>query len=269
MQRIAIYSVPRSGSTWLGELFNSHPDVIYKYQPLFSYSFKGRLTPSSSQKEIINFFKEIGSSQDDFLNQTESRKNGKMPVFTKSFSPSTIIYKEVRYLHIIENLLKKDKELKIIGLIRNPFAVIHSWLNAPKEFRTDLGWNELEEWKTAPKKNLDKSEEFNGFEKWKETALLFLRLEDKFPNQFKIIYYKDLLNKTEDCLRELFQFCNLPFSRITKNFILESQIKENRDKYSVYKTKLTDDDWKNKLNPIIIKEIEKDIFNTELEKYFN
>lgn len=269
MQRIAIYSVPRSGSTWLGELFNSHPSVIYKYQPLFSYAFKSRLTPSSSRKEIIDFFSEIGTTEDNFLDQTEARKNGKMPVFIKSLSPSTIVYKEVRYLHIIENLLKQDHELKVIGLIRNPFAVIHSWLNAPKEFRTDLGWNELEEWKTAPKKNLNKPEEFNGFEKWKEAAFLFLKLEDKFPNQFKTIYYNDLLNKTEDSISDLFQFCNLPFTEITKNFITESQIKENKDAYSVYKTKLTDDEWKNKLNPIIIKAIEKDLINTELEKYFN
>lgn len=267
MQRIAIYSVPRSGSTWLGELFNSHPSIIYKYQPLFSYAFKSRLTPSSSRKEIIDFFSEIGTTEDNFLDQTEARKNGKLPVFIKSLSPSTIVYKEVRYLHIIENLLKQDHELKVIGLIRNPFAVIHSWLNAPKEFRTDLGWNELEEWRFAPKKNFNNPEEFNGFEKWKEVTLLFLRLEKEFPNQFKIVYYNSLLNETENTMRGLFQFCNLPFTEETKNFIEESQIKENKDAYSVYKTKMNDDEWKDLLNPIIIEEIKKELMNTEFEKY--
>lgn len=269
MQRVAIHSVPRSGSTWLGELFNSNPDVIYKYQPLFSYAFKSKLTPSSSKNDIIQFFKAIAVKEDDFLDQKEARKNGKMPVFEKANNYTTIVYKEVRYHHILENLLKQDSEIKIIGLIRNPFAVIHSWLNAPKEFRKDLGWNELEEWRFAPKKNLNKPEEFNGFEKWKEVASLFLRLEKEFPNQLKIVYYNDLLNKTENTIIELFQFCNLSFTEDTKNFITESQIKENQDAYSVYKTKLNDDEWKDSLNPIIFKEIEKELMNTELEKYCN
>ena len=59
MQRIAIHSVPRSGSTWLGQIFNSSSLVIYKYQPLFSYAFKGRLSPQSTNNKIVQFFDEI------------------------------------------------------------------------------------------------------------------------------------------------------------------------------------------------------------------
>lgn len=267
MNRIAIHSVPRSGSTWLGEIFNSHPEVIYKYQPLFSYAFKGRLTTSSTQTEIFNFFKEIAITNDDFIDQSEARKNGKMPVFKKSVTPTTVVYKEVRYHHVIENLLAKDSDLKVIGLIRNPYAVVYSWLNAPKEFRKDLGWNEIEEWRYAPKKNLNKPEEFNGFEKWKEVTSLFIRLENKFPSQFKIVYYKDLLNETENTIKELFHFCNLEYTENTKKFIKECQVTEHKDAYSVYKTKINDDEWKDLLNPIIIEEIKKELMNTEFEKY--
>ncbi len=269
MQRIAIHSVPRSGSTWLGELFNSHPDLIYKYQPLFSYAFKNRLTQTSSKQDIIDFFNEISTSNDDFINQTEARKNDKMPIFYKSPNPIGIVYKEVRYHYIIENLLKKDHQLKVIGLIRNPYAVVQSWLNAPKEFRKDLGWKELEEWRYSNKKNLNKSEEFNGFEKWKEVALLFSKLEKQFPNQFKIVYYKDLLNDTESCIKDVFQFCNLSYTEPTKTFINKSKVIENKDAYSVYKAKIDDTEWKKCLNPIIINEIKTDLMNTELEKYCN
>lgn len=267
MNRIAIHSVPRSGSTWLGEIFNSHPEVIYKYQPLFSYAFKGKLTTSSTQTEIFNFFKEIAQKNDEFLDQTTARNSGKMPTFKKTTNPTAVIYKEVRYHHILENLLTQDTNLKVIGLIRNPYAVVYSWLNAPKEFRKDLGWNEIDEWRFAPKKNLNKPEEYNGFEKWKEAAYLFLKLEKKFPTQFKIVYYNDLLNNTENTIKNLFQFCNLQFTENTKTFIIESQKKEYKDAYSVYKTKNSDDEWKGKLNPIIIDEIEKELMNTALEKY--
>lgn len=268
MQRIAIHSVPRSGSTWLGELFNSNPHVIYKYQPLFSYSFKNRLTPISSRKEIIDFYEELIATNDDFTDQIEARENGKMPAFKKSIKPKAIAYKEVRHHHILENLLQQDNEIKVIGLIRNPFAVIYSWLNASKEFRKDLGWDELEEWRYAHKKNLNKIEEFNGFDKWKDVTAMFLKLEKKFPHQFKIVYYNDLLNETENTIKELFQFCNLLLTETTKKFIIESQLKENTDAYSVYKIKKDDHNWKDKLNPTIIKEIEKELINTEFEKYY-
>ena len=52
---IALFGVPRSGTSWLGQIFDSCPDVIYKYQPLFSYAFKNRLNMQSSFDEISNF----------------------------------------------------------------------------------------------------------------------------------------------------------------------------------------------------------------------
>jgi hypothetical protein len=172
MKKVAIHSVPRSGSTWLGSIFDSHPNVAYRYQPLFSYTHKGVLTPNSSKKEIDTFFQDILYTTDDFVLQKAAIEAGKIPSFFKE-SPTHIVYKEVRYHHILSNLLEQDNEIIVIGLIRNPFAVIHSWLNAPKEFRKDLGWKEMEEWQFAPKKNLNKPEEFNGFEKWKEVRDLF------------------------------------------------------------------------------------------------
>ncbi|NJL77038.1 MAG: hypothetical protein HC892_20515 [Saprospiraceae bacterium] len=79
--------------------------------------------------------------------------------------------------------MNQDKGVKIVGLIRNPLSVINSWLKAPKEFKRELGWNELEEWRYAPSKNLDRKEEFNGFEKWKEVALLFIQLQQVYPEK--------------------------------------------------------------------------------------
>ena len=40
MRHLALFGCPRSGTSWLGQIFNSAPDVAYRYQPLFSYEFK-------------------------------------------------------------------------------------------------------------------------------------------------------------------------------------------------------------------------------------
>jgi len=262
MKKIAIHSVPRSGSSWLGQIFNSSPHVIFKYQPLFSYAFKDFLNEKSSRKEIDKFFKEIAIRNDDFLDQTYQIEKGNNPVFKKNENPDFTVYKEVRYHHILSNMLKVDPDVKVVGLIRNPFAVINSWLKSPREFRSDLGWNVNEEWRYANKKNSNKKEEFYGFEKWKEVCLLFNELHVKYPDRFYLLKYDDLLHKTNEIAHDLFMFFEIPINNQTEEFINSSRAINKEDPYSVFKIKKEDDKWKGELEETIAKQI-----LVETEKY--
>jgi len=267
MKRIAIHSVPRSGSSWVGQIFNSSPSVIFKFQPLFSYALKSFLNENSSKQEIDRFFKKLTIIKDDFIDQIEQINNGNYPIFSKT-EPEIICYKEVRYHYILENLLEKDEDIKIIGIVRNPYAVISSWLKASKEFKKELNWKELEEWRFAPKKNNCRIEEYNGYEKWKEVAGMFLDFEKKFPNNFYLLKYSDLLANTQDSVKKIFSFCEIEYSPQTERFISESLTTNKTDAYSVYKKKnKVDIEYKKFLNVEIINEISKDIKNTELEKF--
>src|SRR5690606_40273459 len=105
MQKIAIHSVPRSGSTWLGNIFNSHPNVIFKYQPLFSYAFKEYLTEDSDAERINTFFQEIANADDIFMDQEEAIANGIVPNFKRKENPTHICYKKVRYHNILPNMV--------------------------------------------------------------------------------------------------------------------------------------------------------------------
>ena len=265
LYKVAIFSVPRSGSSWLGQIFNSSPNVAYRFQPLFSYAFKARLDEKSSTVEIDQFHNDILSSDDDFLLQKKNITGNHLYEFEKK-AITHLVWKEVRYLNIIENLLKKY-DIKIISLVRNPFAVISSWLKAPKEFRKDLGWKELEEWKYAKKKNLNKKEEFNGFEKWKEVAHLFLKLEAKYPTKFIILKYNTLFQKTIETTERIFNFVDLNMTNQTIEFIKESKSRDDDDPYGVFKIRENDDNWKIELDKLIVKEIFNELNNTELEKF--
>ena len=64
---IGIHGVPRSGTNWLGQIFNSQPNVNFKFQPLFSYAFKDYLDENSTEEEIQQFFEEIAISDNYFL----------------------------------------------------------------------------------------------------------------------------------------------------------------------------------------------------------
>ncbi len=265
MKKVAIHSVPRSGSSWLGEIINSHPSVNYNYQPLFSYAFKSFLDEHASQEKIQAFFSKISNNTDPFVKQLEAREKGKLPQFEKNETFTHIVYKEVRYHHIIENLLEKDNDLKVIGLIRNPNSVINSWLKAPKEFRPDLGWEIKKEWRYAPSKNLDKKEEFNGYEKWKEVYFLFNKLQKIYSDRILIVSYDDLIANTENEVCKIFSFLELELHEQTKNFI--SSQKEDVDTYSVNKIKTTDEQWKNELPSYIQKEIHKDLLINSIKTY--
>jgi len=267
MKRIAIHSVPRSGSTWLGNIFNSNSHLAFRYQPLFSYAFKNALNEKSSKQEIINFFNKIKNSNDDFINQTDGIKRGTIPDFKKN-NITHICYKEVRYHNLLTNLIKTDDEMRVIGLVRNPLAVINSWLNAPKEFKKELEWKIEDEWRFAPRKNLNKKEEFHGFEKWIEVTHVFLNLQTKYPDRFYLLNYSDLLEKKQQITKGLFDFCELNMEPQTIDFLEISNKKENQDAYSVFKKKTNDNAWQDSLPKYIINEVIEDKNFQELNTKF-
>lgn len=267
MKNIAIHSVPRSGSTWLGNIFNSHPKVKFSYQPLFSYAFKDRISENSTSKEISEFLNDIFISEDEFINQKAAQEKGLVPIFKKDNVLTINCYKEVRYHHILKNLLEQNNEIKVIGLVRNPLATINSWLKAPREFRADLDWKVEDEWRYSNKKNLNKPEEFNGFEKWKEVTTLFEQLLNDFPKRFYLLKYDSLLDDKVSAIKDVFKFCELDFNQQTLDFLNISVEKNHDNAYSVYKQKTRDDSWVNELPKFIQDEITTDLKGTNLEKF--
>ena len=159
--KVAIHGVPRSGTSWIGEILNSSPHTAYRFQPLFSYTLRDFLTNASTREDIDLFFQELLHIDDAFINQTVKRQSGDFPQFNKG-EITHVVYKEVRYINILFNMMRRAEDVHLCAVIRNPLSVINSWLMAPREFRADLGWSELEEWRYALKKNLNRPEEFNG-----------------------------------------------------------------------------------------------------------
>lgn len=228
IQNVAIFGAPRSGTTWLGQLFNSSPNTLYRYQPLFSYEFKDYLDSESSESDIKGFHTKLMTAESDFVKTELS--------FIKK-EITHLVWKEVRYHHITENLLK-NSDIKIIYIKRNPIDVINSWYNAPKEFNKN--WNIEDEWRYAPSKNLNKPEEFNGFEKWVEVNKIHENNVKKYPKNVFFVDYNELKFNTKSTLTNIFDFVGLKMSVETMDFITQSKSVHNDDAYSVYKTKNTD-----------------------------
>lgn len=267
MNKLALFSVPRSGSSWLGEIIHSSPEVIYKFQPNFAYSFSLELKENSSHKEIRDFYEQLLDCKDDFINGKLSISGKKSDLNFVKENQNTLLFKETHYLNVIENLLKKS-DTKIVSLVRSPFAVINSWLHIPKEFNPN--WNVPKEWKEAPSKNQNKKTYFFGYNKWKEACFLFLKLKREYPNQFYLISYDNLLSDTINEVKQLFEFCNLEYTKQTDDFIKQSTASQSSDAYSVFKKKSDDTGWKKTLPVFIenaIKEDEEFIKINEIFKW--
>jgi hypothetical protein len=225
-QNIAIFGAPRSGTTWLGQMLNSSSNTLYRYQPLFSYEFKDYLSPTSSSLEIGEFHTKVSDAKSDFvLTEHKFRKD----------EITHLVWKEVRYHHIVTNLIK-NSDIKIIYIERNPVNVINSWYNAPKEF-DKTKWDINEEWFNAPSKNLNKPEEFNGYNKWVKVRNIHSRNKKTYPGRVYSVKYEDLKKDTVSELKKVYNFCELRWDSQVEDFVNKTITIHNDDPYGVFKNK--------------------------------
>ncbi len=263
---IFIVGVPRSGTSWLGQIIDSSPDVRYRYQPIFSYAFKDAVDMDSSKEEFNHFFTKVYNSDDDFLCQSERKEKGLYPVFDKKKDmPSFLTIKMVRYHHLILKIMEYFEELKTVGIVRHPCGVINSWLSHPNEFPERA--EPKEEWRDGECRNKGHPEEYWGFEAWKEVTDMFMKLEEKYEERFMIIKYEDLVSNKIQKTKELFRFLGLDYTKQTEDFLIESQSKHHVDPYSVYKDKKVKEKWKWQLDEEIKEEILDEIRGTKFERF--
>ncbi len=259
--------LPRSGTNWLSQIFDSHEKVNFKLSPLFSYSFRNRVGINSSKEEWIRFFKDVYHSNDDFLNQTQKRVDGIFPVFNKKKSDlEYLVIKETRFHYLTPQLINIFPEIKIVYIVRNPCGAINSWISSEKEF--PINANPFKEWKTG-KCRKNREGEFWGFDDWKMLTNQYLDLEVVYPKNVKVISYENLVEQSFDLTNDLFGFVGLDLSEKTQKFLKLSQSTHSDHGNAVYKSKEVKDKWKTNLHPEIVAEILRELEGTRLEKYFH
>ena len=263
-QVLAITGMPRSGTSWLAQIFNSAPDVRFRMEPIFSYAFKDAVGHHSTRESFANFFQNIYESNDAFMRQLDKRQSGQYPEFSKEPNPKVLVFKTTRYHNIFQKMLAQNESLKMISIVRNPCGAINSWLNTPSEF-TATG-SDPNEWRHGKSRN-QKEEEFWGFEDWKKATLLHLQLQREFSERFRVVRYEQLVNNPVSITRQLFEFCDIEFASQTRTFLDKSHGEHDERPYAVFKSKNVADKWRHQLSPQIIDEIHVDLRNSELEQF--
>lgn len=257
--------MPRSGTSWLSQIFDSNPKVSFKLSPLFSYEFKNVVNEYSSRQDWDNLFLNVINSKDEFINQTYRRVSGEYPFFDKQ-DIERLVIKDTRYHNLTLPLLQLYDDLKFVHIVRNPCGAINSWLSAPKEFPQDL--NIFEYWRNGKCRKTG-IEEFWGFDDWLLLTKKYFELESLYPKQVKVFFYDEIVKKPYAEVKSMFDYVGLELCEQTINFIKRSTSNHNISEYSVYKKKEVVDKWKKELHPLIIEEIKSELIGNKLDSYFD
>lgn len=229
---IGLHGAPRSGTSWIGQIFNSAPQVAYRFQPFFAYAFRQRIDHARTAGDFDDILRDIALSDDAYILQAGERRLARREVdFVKS-EPEVMVYKEVRFHHLLPILMGVER-FKGVGIVRDPIDVLSSWIKAPREF--DPTWSVEEEWRSAPRKNCGRPEEFYGYEGWKRAALLFQDLQAAEPRRFRLLSYDALLRQPMATLTALFEALELRMSDQVADFVERSMTTGDDDPYGVFR----------------------------------
>lgn len=260
---IALMGMPRSGTSWISQIFDSSPDTRFRLSPLFSYQYKNYLNESSTREEWLYVLQGSYESENEFMNQTERRRNKQYPdYFKKKDNPEILVIKDTRFHNLAHRILKLLSDAKIIVIVRNPCAMLYSWSNAPREF--PAGADLMKEWRSGNCRKTGYGE-FWGFQDWKETTLMYLEMERREPDRCRIIRYENLVDDPVGVTRHLFNFCGLEFTLATEKFLQDCHQRHDPSEYAVFKDPSVKDAWKGNLPYTIEQEIERELAGTELE----
>lgn len=257
MKTIIVSGMPRSGTSWLGQIVNSDPRVAFRTEPLFSLRFKNIINISSTHEEISDFFNSLIDVDDDFILQKDNQRAGYYPAFDK-VKPEVLSFKTTRHHELLEKYLNCVSDVQIVGIVRHPAGAINSWLKSYKEFEKK-GCVKESDWRNG---GCRKSEigEYWGFDDWLTITKQFVFLSEKYPN-FYITKYSDLVRNTEKSVEELFNKMDFEILPQTRDYILQCHSRHDEDPYSVFKNRNVADKWRQELDrdiaQAIIRETER------------
>jgi len=211
---VLLFSMPRSGSTWLMELIWTQPGFKPINEPL---NLKGSWLKKKSGIEgfqdlyseqartiVIAYFKAIADGKANFLNPNPLRKHAR-------FRSSRIVYKVIHGGELFINDIAISTNSKIVYLIRHPIAVALSRKQIPRtqELTSDFVMSHFDEQEQAYAKTMIKQ----GSEM--EIKVLTWCIQNKLALSQKhkdwlILSYERLTFQPETVLKALAEHCQLP-----------------------------------------------------------
>jgi len=123
-----IFGMPRSGTSWLAKIFDSHPDVLYRHEPDIVLRDAG--FPTFCRFEEIESFRDHASAYlDQLVNVRTLKAAGSLPLFPKRYQNPLAQYLRlvmVYRLRLAETFLPSDRWSRYIqnpGLVKRQYQL--------------------------------------------------------------------------------------------------------------------------------------------------
>ena len=261
-----LLGMPRSGTTWLSQVFESSPDFIVRLSPNYSWPLKNQLNLDSSRADWIANLSAALATDDPFMTQNNRRDAGELSAFPPRL-PQTVkrlAIKDTRFHDLYQRAMELFDEAQLIYLVRHPAGMLNSWWRS-KEFPVETDF--AAEWRGGACRKIEGPGEYWGFDDWCTLTERSLALEKQAPERYRVCRYEDLVRDRERVAAELFAFAGYGLRPATSAFLRDSQSRHDDRIYAVFKNPSVADRWRSELPETIQEEIRAELTGTSLARF--
>ena len=275
---ILLFGMPRSGTTWIGKIFDSHGDTFYLHEPdsvrpvanlplvvgqkqtdLIKTPVKNWLAVNDEKvtasrpffpKTYLNFWQYQLFLVSAYLSKISHRLN--LPFFRKPIrvqsTPPVIVWKSIESLARIGGIQQASNAFSI-QILRHPCGHIASTLRGEKQHKFDSSTPIFEDWDLFDKLLQQTGEQrftLNNIKQMQPEERLAVRwgllndaaLAQAKDGQSDVLVYEDVCREPKQTVQRLFASLGLSYTTATDDFISGSTEKEDEAYYATNKSPL-------------------------------
>ncbi|MGF1498175.1 MAG: sulfotransferase [Elainellaceae cyanobacterium] len=254
----AVFGSARSGSTWLGAIVSSHPEVAYRFEPFHRLKqnpqIRAAANPDSTEAtaDIDAIYHALLpahplAEKPPFFTKSYTTPMAagrsltwplarKVPLgawlFRQCYTPKSlppVVFKEIGLVHLLTKLVP---HIPVIYLMRHPCAVVWSMLRGQEQSLMPSDRRQYLQ-KILQQRRPDLMDEFQGHEDRSaaEQEALLWRIDteaalDQIQSQPNglLVLYEDLVEQPLVVAARIFRHLGLPLSAESRMFIEESTL---------------------------------------------